>query len=121
MTIIINAVIIKHIIIGGHYEKKGYFKFFNNLLQLLVKIIINFSEEDIKMLENSIEPVFLILRNTLTDKNINLINNFIDNLKESEANNISTFKIIRELNSKEIRTNLYKILKSYKKTINKED
>ncbi len=97
------------------FENKGYFGFLKNMIMITDKIVVSFSDTDFKDFESMIDDISSILKKLLTKENLKKFNYFIDELnREEEPQKISYFNIIKELNSKETKKILYKVIVAIK-------
>jgi len=94
----------------AEFEQKGYLEYFYAAKDLLEKIKENYSPEDIKNLSKNIDIIFSIITNlTKTEflQNLENITKVISEAKiDDSKDNKSLLKLVRELNSPEIRKSL---------------
>ncbi len=96
------------------YDKKGYFTFFKEIMKIFDNIVQNLDEKDLENIAKAVEPAILLLKEFFTKNNMLMLNEFYKAIKNKKHENISSFKLLKELNSKEIRSSLYKIIEAYK-------
>lgn len=103
-------------------EQKGYLEYFYAAKELMEKIKENYSPDDIRNLSNNIDIIFSITKNiTKTEflQNLERITKIISEEKiEDNKDNKSLLKLLRELNSPEIRKSLSFSLRIIKQITN---
>ncbi len=94
----------------AEFERKGYFEYLKALAELGENIIKNYSAEDIKLLSENTETIFNIVKNLTNPeflKKADKITNALNNLSiDDKTDNKSLFKILKEINSPEVRKTL---------------
>ncbi|MGA3012471.1 MAG: hypothetical protein ABSD71_00410 [Bacteroidales bacterium] len=99
-------------------DQKGYFEYIRLLTRLLTKWVEVFPAEDLQKVENNLDNIARIVRN-LSDPEflatLNKITKVISNVKmEDEKEVLSMWRIVRQLNSKEVRKSISYSLKVMK-------
>ncbi len=90
-------------------DRKGYFDFFRELNRALDNIIKSFAVDDVKSLAEHSPIIIRTAKNLTEPALLNKINRTIETIKNSDINNkndVSFFKLLSELNSKEVRNGL---------------
>lgn len=85
-------------------EQKGYFTFFNELLNILDKIVTHFTVEDLKALADNVVPILETLKNLTQPEILKAVNNAISIYNKLDTENIesvSMWKALRMINSKD--------------------
>ncbi len=88
------------------FEQKGYFEFFNELYRVLDNIIINYSEEDVRLLADNVVTILDTLKNLTQPEMLKAMNkavNIYKNLGTEEIEEYSLFKALREMRTPEMR------------------
>lgn len=91
------------------FEQKGYFDFMRELLKMMDNIVVHFSKEDVKMLADNIVTILETVKNLTQPQMLKAINNGLVVYKSIEVDNvdeISLWKAMKEMNSKEMRKSL---------------
>lgn len=91
-------------------DRKGYFDFLRELRSIIDNIVISFTVEDVRNLSNNIVTILNTVKNLTQPDILNALNNAMGifqnvDLKSADEN-ISSFKILRELNKPETKRGL---------------
>jgi uncharacterized protein YjgD (DUF1641 family) len=85
-------------------EEKGYFVFFNELLNILDRVVTHFKAEDLRMLADNIVIILETVKNLTQPDMLKSINNAMSIYKDvytEEIKEVSMFKAFRMMNSKD--------------------
>jgi len=88
-------------------EKKGYFEFAREMGTLADNIVTGFTPEDLRTLSGNIVPLLHTLKNMTRPELLETVNNAIQALDESQQGtppSYSLFKVMREMNSPEMKS-----------------
>lgn len=88
-------------------EKKGYFEFAREMGTLADNIVTGFSPHDIRMLSENIVLILQTLRNVSRPELLHAVNNAVqayDSMQAEETPSYSLWKVMREMNSPEIKS-----------------
>jgi uncharacterized protein YjgD (DUF1641 family) len=109
----------------AEFEEKGYLEYFYAAKDLFGKISENYSPDDIRKLSENVDLIFSVIRNiTKTEflQNLEYITKVISETKiDDSLDNKSIFKLMKELNSPEIRKSLSYVLRITKQISNKNN
>ncbi len=109
----------------AEFEEKGYLDYFYAAKDLFGKISENYSPDDIRKLSENVDLIFSVIRNiTKTEflQNLEYITKVISETKiDDSLDNKSIFKLMKELNSPEIRKSLSYVLRITKQISNKNN
>jgi uncharacterized protein YjgD (DUF1641 family) len=104
---IANEVIIDFTKKLHEFETKGYFEFFKELTKVLDNIIVNFSPDDIRQLADNIVLMLQTVKNMTQPEMLNAFNNAVKVYGSVDTESVpqySVWKVMREMNSKEMKT-----------------
>lgn len=99
-------------------DKKGYFDFFRESFQIIDTIVTSFSVEDVRMLRENIASILLTIKGMTQPEMLHTINNALSFFKKMDievGQNVSYFKIIKELRNPEIKQGIVFMLEFLKK------
>ncbi len=88
------------------FEQKGYFEFFRELYRVMDNIIVNYSEEDVRLLANNIVTILDTVKNLTQPEMLKAMNNAVNiykNLGTEDIEEYSLFRALREMRSPEMR------------------
>ncbi|UCG27561.1 MAG: DUF1641 domain-containing protein [Bacteroidales bacterium] len=88
------------------FEQKGYFEFFKELYRVMDNIIVNYSEEDVRLLADNIVTILDTVKNLTQPEMLLAMNNAITIYKNLGMENIeeySLFRALREMRSPEMK------------------
>lgn len=91
------------------FEQKGYFDFIYASIKIIDKIVTHFTEDDVNQLADNIVTILETLKNLTQPEMLKAINNGLLVYRSIEVNNVkevSLWKAIREMNSKEMRKSI---------------
>ena len=91
------------------FEAKGYFTFIKELSLVMDKVVEHFKEEDIRALSDNIITILETVKSLTQPDMLNAVNNAVSIYKNMDMKNIpqySIWKVIRELNTPEMKKGL---------------
>lgn len=91
------------------FEQKGYFDFMRAAMEIIDNIVTHYGEEDVKHLADNIVTILETVKNLTQPQMLKAINNGLVVYRSIEVNNVeevSLWKAMKELNSKEMRKSL---------------
>jgi uncharacterized protein YjgD (DUF1641 family) len=106
---IFNEVMIDAVKSLHKYEQKGYFQFFSELMNVVDNIVKHFTKEDIKNLSENVVPILETVKNITQPEMMKAFSNGINTYKNINLENIpsmSIWKLVRELNTPEMKKGL---------------
>ncbi|MBN1250523.1 MAG: hypothetical protein JXR51_14895 [Bacteroidales bacterium] len=106
---IINQVGVDAINKMTEFEQKGYFEFIAEWMNVFDNMIKNINKEDIKALADNIGLIINIFKNISNAKMLNSVNNTLtvfNNLDNENIEQYSIWKVMRKMNSKEMKHNM---------------
>lgn len=107
-TPMVNEMIIDFTKKLSEFEQKGYFEFARETGKVADKIITSCAPEDIRRFSENIPILVSTVKNIAKPETLNSINKTIEvfNSMESKTPNYSLWKIMKEMNSPEIRSGM---------------
>jgi len=105
------------------FEQKGYFEFFSELYRVMDNIIVNYSEEDVRLLADNVVTILDTVKNLTQPEMLRAMNNAVNiykNLGTEDIEEYSLFKAVREMRSPEMRRGIGFIM-TFLKNLSKED
>lgn len=100
------------------FDRKGYFKFLNDISKIFDVIVANYSKEEIEDLANKVETFITLFKKLSQQETLNKINDLLDTLIETKPildDNISFFKVYKELRKPEVKKGILFTLELLKK------
>ncbi|HEY9114188.1 MAG TPA: DUF1641 domain-containing protein [Bacteroidales bacterium] len=91
------------------FEQKGYFDFMRASMKIMDNIVTHYSEEDVKLLADNIVTIMETVKNLTQPEMLKAINNGLVVYRSIEVDNVeevSLWKAMKEMNSKEMRKSL---------------
>jgi len=119
---VVREVIIDLIKKMHEFEQKGYFEFFRELYRVMDNIIVNYSEEDIRLLADNIVTILDTVKNLTQPEMLLAMNNAVNiykNLGTADIEEYSLFKAFREMRSPEMKRGIGFII-TFLKNLSKE-
>ncbi|MGD8458207.1 MAG: hypothetical protein PVF83_17660 [Anaerolineales bacterium] len=104
-------------------ERKGYFTFANQGLDIVDRIVTEFDERDMQTLAENVVSVLRIVNNFTQPDIMNLANNAINSLREEEITKASPsmLQLIREMNDPKVRIGLARIINLLKSLVDQPE
>jgi len=97
------------------FERKGYFTFIQGGMQIVDNIVASFSEEDVRLLGENIVLILQTVKEMTQPEIMEMLRQTVQVAQEEESEeNISLFKIIRQLNDPAVKRGLSRTLKILK-------
>ncbi len=90
-------------------EQKGYFEFFKEAIKIIDNIVTHYSVEDVRLLADNIVTIMDTLKNLTQPDMLQAMNNAVNIFKDLDPTNVpeySVWKVMRELNSPEVKRGL---------------
>jgi uncharacterized protein YjgD (DUF1641 family) len=109
ITPIMHQVGLDGIKLMNEFEQKGYFNFIRASMKIIDNIVTHYSEEDVKLLADNIVTIMETVKNLTQPEMLKAINNGLVVYRSIEVNNVeevSLWKAMKEMNSKEMRKSL---------------
>ena len=106
---IINQVGVDAISIMAEFEQKGYFDIIAEFMKVVDSLVKNIKPEDVRVLNDIIPTVVEIFKNITNPKMLNTVNNALiafNNVDSDKVKPYSMFKVMRKMNSKEMKQNM---------------
>lgn len=103
---VVNEVMIDVIKKMHEFEKKGYFEFIKELMNVFDNIIINYSGEDIRLLSDNIVTIMDTIKNITQPEMLGAMNNAVNiykNLNPDDVEEYSMWKAFREMRTPEMK------------------
>lgn len=91
------------------FDRKGYFEFAKELLQVADRIVVSFTKEDVKNLGDNIATILNTIKNLTQPDMLHTINNALNVYKQLDIEvkkDVSLFGLLKELNTPEVRRGL---------------
>lgn len=92
-------------------ERKGYFTFLNGGMEILDKIVTNFTEEDVRQLGDNVVLILQTVKEMTQPEIMQLLSSTATVMREEDVpENVSFFSIVRQLNDPAVKRGLAKTL-----------
>jgi len=93
-------------------EREGYFAFAREGWQIIERIVTEFDEEDVRALADNVVIMLKTVRNMTQPEIMAIANQSVDAIREvpAEDENISAFKLIKEMGSPQVRRGMSRML-----------
>lgn len=91
------------------FDRKGYFEFGKELNKMTDNIVTSFSKDDVKNLGENIVTILNTVKNLTQPEMLNAINNAVNiykNLDFEVKENVSLIKLLKEMNTPEVKRGL---------------
>jgi len=91
------------------FDRRGYFEFIKESQNIVDKVVISFSKEDVKALGDNIVTILNTIKNLTQPDMLQAINNALNVYKILDievGDKVSLFSILKEMNSPEVRKGL---------------
>lgn len=92
------------------FDRKGYFGFLKEAGKIMDKIVTSYTPEDAKILGDNVVSIFDTIKNLTQPDMLRAINNAVFVYKDLNTDikeNISYFKLIKEINKPEVKKGLF--------------
>ena len=109
LTPIINQVGADAISLMTEFEQKGYFDIIAELMKVIDSLVKNIKPEDVRVLNDITPTIVEIFKNITDPKMLNTVNSALVAFNNVEADKVkpySMFKVLRKMNSKEMKQNM---------------
>ncbi|MCD6565364.1 MAG: DUF1641 domain-containing protein [Bacteroidales bacterium] len=103
---VVNEVMIDVIKKMHEFEKKGYFEFIKELMNVFDNIITNYSGEDVRLLSDNIVTIIDTIKNMTQPEMLGAMNNAVNiykNLNPDDVEEYSMWKAFREMRTPEMK------------------
>jgi len=90
----------------NHFEQKGYFKFFKEIIPIMDNIVTGFTPEDIRELANSVVSILTTIKEMTQPEVLSTMHNAIKAFNSMETVSVpsySVWRVMREMNSPEMK------------------
>lgn len=91
-------------------ERKGYFSFSAEAVQVLDRIVSEFDAEDVRALGDNVVTILETVRNMTQPEVMGLVNQAVAGLETPVNTDISTWQLLRELRDPEVRQGMARLL-----------
>jgi len=93
-------------------EREGYFAFAREGWQIIERIVTEFDEEDVRALADNVVIMLKTVRNMTQPEIMAIANQSVDAIREvpAEDENISAFKLVKEMGSPQVRRGMSRML-----------
>jgi uncharacterized protein YjgD (DUF1641 family) len=98
-------------------DKKGYFEFFKESVQIVDTVVTSFSIEDVRLLRENIASILLTVKDMTQPEMLNTINNALSFFRKMDIEvekDISYFQIMREMRNPEVKQGIVFMLEFLK-------
>jgi len=105
-------------------DHKGYFLFIKEFIKIVDRIIEHFSEEDVKLLGDNIITIFETVKSLTQPELLKALNNAVSiyqNMDPINAPQYSIWKVIRELNTPEMKKGIGFVITFLKKMTEEQE
>lgn len=102
----------------NEFDQKGYFKFIKELTNVADRVVEHFSEEDVKLLGDNIITILETIKSLTQPEMLTALNNAVSiyqNLDPKDAPQYSIWKVMRELNTPEMKKGIGFVITFLKK------
>lgn len=103
------------------FDRKGYFEFIKESQTVIDKVITSFSKEDIKALGDNIVTILNTVKNLTQPDMLHTVNNALNVYKQLDivvSKDVSFIKLMKELNTPEVKRGLAFAIQFLKKIAN---
>jgi len=100
------------------FDQKGYFQFIKELINVVDRVVDHFSEEDVKLLGDNIITILETVKGLTQPEMLTAINNAVGiykNLDPKDTPQYSIWKVMRELNTPEMKKGIGFVITFLKK------
>ncbi len=100
------------------FDQKGYFQFIKELMNVTDRVVEHFSKEDVKMLGDNIITILETIKGLTQPDMLTALNNAVSiyqNLDPKDAPQYSIWKVMRELNTQEMKKGIGFVITFLKK------
>ncbi|MBC8333826.1 MAG: DUF1641 domain-containing protein [Anaerolineales bacterium] len=93
-------------------ERQGYFTFAQEGWKIVERVVTEFSEEDVRALADNVVVILKTVRNMTQPEIMAIANQSVDAIREipAEDENISAFKLVKEMGSPQVRRGMSRML-----------
>ena len=93
-------------------ERKGYFSFAQEGLNIIDRVVTEFSEEDVRALGDNIVTILYTVRNMTQPEVLELANRSLEAIGAEDAalDSVSTWSLLRELSDPRVRVGMARLL-----------
>lgn len=105
-------------------DQKGYFQFIKELMNVADRVVEHFSEEDVKMLGDNIITILETIKSLTQPDMLTALNNAVSiyqSLDPKEAPQYSIWKVMRELNTPEMKKGIGFVITFLKKITEEQE
>jgi len=91
------------------FDRKGYFQFFKEAAAIMDKIVTSFSPEEVRNLSENIVTILSTIKNLTQPDMLQTVNNALNVYKKLDIeikDNVSFFKLLKEVNTPEMKKGL---------------
>jgi uncharacterized protein YjgD (DUF1641 family) len=91
------------------FDRKGYFQFFKETSKILDNIVTSFSPEDVKNLSENVVTILHTIKNLTQPDMLQTVNNAVNVYKKLDIeikNDVSVFRLLKEMNTPEMKKGL---------------
>ena len=91
------------------FDRKGYFQFFKETSKILDNIVTSFSPEDVKNLSDNVVTILHTIKNLTQPDVLQSVNNAVNVYKKLDIeikDDVSLFRLMKELNTPEMKKGL---------------
>lgn len=109
VTPILHQVGLDGIKLMHEFEQKGYFDFMRESMKIMDNIVTHFSKEDVRLLADNIVTILETVKSLTQPEMLKAINNGIvvyRSIEVDKVEDITLWKAMKEMNSKEMRKGL---------------
>lgn len=109
VTPILHQVGLDGIKLMYEFEQKGYFDFMSESMKIMDNIVTHFSKEDVRLLADNIVTILETVKSLTQPEMLKAINNGIvvyRSIEVDKVEDITLWKAMKEMNSKEMRKGL---------------
>lgn len=90
-------------------DRKGYFEFFREAMRITDNIVTSFSADDVRQLADNVATILATIKNLTQPEMLRAINNALNVYKKLDITvegDVSLMRLLREINSPEVRRGL---------------
>ncbi len=94
-------------------DRKGYFEFLQEFVKIFDTIVTSFTVDDVRALRENITTILLTVKNMTQPDMLHSINNALDFFKKLDVEiteDISVFRIVKEMNKPEVKRGIFFML-----------
>jgi len=95
-------------------DQKGYFRFMGSTTYIMDQVVSEFGEEDVRALGDNVVTILKTVRSMTQPQIMELANNALQNIGQPIDEEVSTWRLLREMRNPEVRKGMARMLQVVK-------